>query len=896
MLSSVDLSKLTSITEAEAANRLIEEGPNDLPQSKPRGLFDIAKEVASEPMFLMLVACGVLYLMLGDREEALMLLSFVFVVMGITFHQERKTERALESLRDLSSPRALVIRDGRQKRIDGRYVVRGDLLVLNEGDRVPADAVLLTGLNLCVNESLLTGEAIPVRKNPTENGKVPLVMDRPGGEDQPFLYSGTLVVSGQGIARTMATGPNTELGKIGKALQSLDPEDTTLKKQTASLIRNIALLGLGACIIVVVVYGFTRGNWTDGFLAGLSLAMAMLPEEFPVVLTVFLAIGAWRISRKNVLTRRIPAVEALGSATVLCTDKTGTLTLNRMTVSSLSDGKKVISIDDLNDKDLPKEYHEVIEISSLASKTDAFDPMDQAIKHVESRFLSSDQIHSDWKLKREYPLSKKLLALSHVWKSSDGQSYDIAAKGAAEAILDLCHLEESRKKELLTQVNTMANSGLRVLGVAKAKFDLENLPEEQHDFDFQFIGFLGFSDPIRPTVPAAIKECYDAGVRVVMITGDYPGTARNVARKIGLKPDDQVLTGPELDKMTDEELRYRVSETCIFARVAPDQKLRLVEAFKARGAIVAMTGDGVNDAPALKAAHIGIAMGGRGTDVAREASSLVLLDDDFASIVAAIRQGRTIYDNIKKAMAYIFAIHVPIAGLTLFPVLLGWDLILLPVHIVFLELLIDPTCSVVFEAEAEEPDVMLRPPRDPNAPLFGRQELILSIFQGIRVFFNVLAVFLIARLYFNLDQLEARALAFTTLIIANLCLIITNRSWKRSAFESLRTPNYAQWWVIGGGSLFLAAVLYQPYLRSLFRFEYLHLNHDIIVCLIAGITSVFWFESYKVNFMSKKGSSKKTEKPRFGLGGSMASEALRSQAKPNLGLSQSAIANKFDRE
>ncbi|MBF0410766.1 MAG: cation-translocating P-type ATPase [Candidatus Riflebacteria bacterium] len=869
MVSLNDVSELKSISEEEAAERLISEGPNELPQSKARGLFDIAKDVASEPMFLMLVACGVLYLILGDLEEALMLLSFVFVVMGITFHQERKTERALESLRDLSSPRALVIRDGRQKKIDGRYVVRGDLIILNEGDRVPSDGVLLKGINLSVNESLLTGEPIPVRKSPVEGAIEPKRMERPGGDDLPFVYSGTLVISGQGVVRTIATGANTELGKIGTALQNIESEDTTLKKQTGSMIRNIALIGLASCITVVVVYGFTRGDWTDGFLAGLSLAMAMLPEEFPVVLTVFLAIGAWRISRKNVLTRRIPAVESLGSTTVLCTDKTGTLTLNKMTVSGISNGRDILFLDGPEHKNLPEEFHELIEFSSLASKTDAFDPMEQAIKQVENKYLkNTEHIHPDWSLKREYPLSQKMFSVSNVWISPDGKKYDIAAKGAAETILDLCHLEEKVRVKYLEKVNTMASHGLRVLGVARAEFDLDDLPEDQHDFPFRFIGFVGFSDPIRPTVPAAIKECYDAGIKVVMITGDYPATAQNVARKIGLKPDTHVITGLELDTMSDEELKKKISETCIYARFAPDQKLRLVEAFKARGEIVAMTGDGVNDAPALKAAHIGIAMGCRGTDVAREASALVLLDDDFASIVAAVRQGRTIYDNIKKAMAYIFAIHVPIAGLTLFPVLLGWDMILLPVHIVFLELLIDPACSVVFEAEAEEPDVMTRPPRDPEAPLFGRQEIILSVFQGVRVFLNVLAVFLIARLYFNLDHLEARALTFTSLIVANLCLIITNRSWKRSALENLATPNYAQWWVVGGGSLFLLIVLYEPFLRNLFRFKYLHVDHDLIVCLIAGITSIFWFESFKENFKPTPTTPRKpSAKPKLGLGG-----------------------------
>ncbi|MBF0499272.1 MAG: cation-translocating P-type ATPase [Candidatus Riflebacteria bacterium] len=850
MAFTLDLTAVKGISESEAAVRLIEDGPNELPQSQPRGVLAIAQDVAGEPMFLMLVSCGVLYLILGDIEEALMLLGFVFVVMGITFHQEHKTERALEALRDLSSPRALVIRDHTQMRIAGREVVRNDILILSEGDRVPADAVLLEGANLAVNESLLTGEPIPVRKKAVGDGVAPTAMGRPGGDDLPFLFSGTLVVSGQGIATTIATGAKTELGKIGKALQELDPEETSLRRQTAGMIRNLAIIGLASCILVVVVYGFTRGNWTNGFLAGLTLAMAMLPEEFPVVLTIFLALGAWRISQRNVLARRIPAVESLGSTTVLCSDKTGTLTLNRMTVAGLSNANEMFFLDDNKKTALPEHFNQLVKFSSLASKRDPFDPMEQAIKAVEGRFLTGkEHYHADWKLEHEYPLSHEMLALSHVWRSPDGAHYEIASKGAPEAILDLCHLEEEEQGRLLKQVVEMADNGLRVLGVASATFDIGELPKSQHDFPFKFIGFLGFSDPIRPTVPGAIKECYEAGIKVVMITGDYPGTAQHVARQIGLKPDNVVITGPELDEMSDAELQERVSGTCIYARVAPEQKLRLVEAYKARGEIVAMTGDGINDAPALKAAHIGIAMGARGTDVAREASSLVLLDDDFTSIVAATRVGRTIYDNIKKAMAYIFAIHVPIAGLSLIPVLLGWDMILLPVHIVFLELLIDPACSVVFEAEAEEPDVMSRPPRHPDAQLFGTSDILLSVLQGVKVLCSALAVFLISRLCFHHDMAEARALTFTTLIVANLCLIITNRSWKRSIIGNLQTPNSAQWWVIGGGLVFLGMILFEPFLRNLFRFNILHAS-DVIICFIAGIGSIFWFEGIKENLQA----------------------------------------------
>jgi len=841
MINNFDISSVKGLSDQEAEKRLKQEGPNELPSSKKRSLFIIVFEVVREPMFLMLVACGILYLFLGDIEEALMLLGFVFVVMGITLYQERKTERALEALRDLSSPRALVIREGKQKRIAGREVVRGDILILNEGDRVPADAVVLSCINLSVNESLLTGESVPVRKVASHSNEV---MARPGGDDQPFVYSGTLIVQGQGVAQVQTTGENTEIGRIGKSLQTVEPEETLLKKETGRLVRRLSIVGLSLCVLVVIIFGLTRGNWINGFLAGITLAMAILPEEFPVVLTVFLALGAWRISRRQVLTRRVPAIETLGSTTVLCVDKTGTLTLNSMTVRKLFTGGEFWDIKLMPDS-MPETFHELMEFSILASQIDPFDPMEQAIRGLGEKYLAqTEHLHHNWTLVHEYPLSRELLSLSRVWKSQGSSGYMIAAKGAPEAIADLCHFDAPRNRELNRHISAMAEDGLRVLGVARARLNETHLPDLQHDFDFEFLGLIGLADPIRPSVPKAVQECYTAGIRVVMITGDYPGTAQNIAGQIGLMSCDQVITGPELDEMNDLEVQKRLKTVNIFARVVPEQKLRLVNAFKANGEIVAMTGDGVNDAPALKSAHIGIAMGGRGTDVARESSALVLLDDDFSSIVQAVKMGRRIYDNIKKAIAYIFAIHVPIAGLSLIPVLFKWPLVLLPVHVVFLELIIDPACSVVFEAETEEADVMNRPPRDSKESLFNRKTLAICLLQGISVLIIVLAVFGIA-LYRGQGELEARALTFTTLIIANLGLILTNRSWSRTIFQTLRSPNPALWWVLGGAVLFLGAVLYIPGLRDLFRLSILH-PIDLIICLSAGVFSILWFEGLKV--------------------------------------------------
>jgi Ca2+-transporting ATPase len=837
-----DIRALEGLTAAEAARRLLAEGPNELPSAKPRTWLAIALDVIKEPMLLLLVAAGSVNFILGEPRDGAILLSFVVVVMAITFYQERKTERALEALRDLSSPRALVVRDSEQVRIAGRDVVRGDTVLLSEGDRVPADGVLLESSNLSVDESLLTGESVPVRKAPCGDN---FEMGAPGGDGTAFVFSGTLVVKGQAVCLVRATGEATELGKIGSALSELKPERTRLQREVDRFGRNVLFIGMALCVVVVVVYGLTRHDWLRGTLAGITLAMAMLPEELPLVLTVFLALGAWRLSQRHVLVRRMPAVETLGSATVLCVDKTGTLTQNRMTARDLMVGDAEL---DIADGPLAEEFHEIVEYAVLASPVDPFDPMDTAFKELGQRYLAdTEHLHVDWVLVREYPLSEHLLALSHVWRSPDGNEFVIAAKGAPEAIADLCHFTPEQCVELDRRVATMADRGRRVLGVAHATFRVaDGLPPEQHDFDFGFIGLVGLQDPIRPSVPPALKEAYAAGIRVVMITGDYPGTATSIAREIGLRPADAFITGPELAEMSDEQLADRVGEVCIFARMVPEQKLRIVRALKARGEVVAMTGDGVNDAPALKAADIGIAMGQRGTDVAREAASIVLTDDDFSSIVGAVRQGRRAYDNLRKAMAYLIAVHVPILGMSLIPVLAGksWPLVLLPMHIAFLELIIDPACSIVFEAENEEPGIMERPPRPVDEPLFTGRVLSVSLLQGAAVLGATFIVYYSA-LSAGYAETDIRALTFATLVIGNLGLILVNRSWTRTALEGLlKDRNPALGWVLGAALLFLSLLLVVPVARELFQFAPMHAT-DVVWVLIAGVTSVLWFELYK---------------------------------------------------
>jgi len=834
--------QLTGLSPGEAKERLRIDGPNELPSSKPRSVAAIAWEVVREPIFLLLVACGTIYLFLGDKQEALMLLGFVFVVTGISFYQEHKTERTLEALRDLSSPRAQVIRAGQLTRIPGREVVKGDLIVLAEGDRVPADARVLSSTNLMTDESLLTGESVPVRKTASP---MPLGVVRPGGDDLPFVYSGTLVVQGRGVVVAEAAGLHTEIGKIGKALQSVPIEKTHLQQETARWVHILAIFGGLLCLLVVLLHGLTRGSWLSGVLSGLTLAMAILPNELPVVLTIFMALGAWRISKYRVLTRRVPVVETLGSASVLCVDKTGTLTMNQMSVQMLFAEGELYNADQNETAHLVERFHNLVEFSILANHRDPFDPMERALNEFgRSRLANTEHLHSDWALVRQYPLSSELLALSQVWKSPSGADYVIAAKGAPEAIIDLCHLEPAGADMILARGGSMADRGLRVLGVARAYFRESELPGQQHDFNFEFLGLIGLADPVRPGVSAAVEECYSAGIQVVMITGDFAGTAINIAQQIGLKNPDQCITGPELDSMEDEELQRRARNTNIFARVVPQQKLRLIRAFKSAGQTVAMTGDGVNDAPALKAADIGIAMGGRGTDVAREAAALVLLDDNFSSIVQAVRLGRRIFDNLKKAIAYTLASHLPIIGLTLIPVMMKWPLILLPFHVAFLHLIIDPACSIVLEAEREETNVMRHPPRAAKAALFGTRTLVVSVLQGLSVLAVVLVVFA-AAYYGGRGEQEARALTFTTLVIANLALIFTNRSWGRTILGSLRLSNPALWWVVGGTIGFLGLVIFVPFLRELFRFSVLHPS-DLAVCIGAALCSILWFEILKL--------------------------------------------------
>ena len=847
----------TGLGDAEARRRLSRDGPNELPVSQPRSVLRLAREVSSEPMLLLLVACGVTYMLLGDRQEALMLLGFVFVVMGISFTQQRRSERSLDALRDLSSPRAQVLRGGQARRIAARELVLGDTVLLAEGDRVPADVELIMASNFAVDESLLTGESVPVGKRcvaqapaaPDSGEALPTAE----GEDASSAFSGTLVTQGTARGRVVATGERSALGRIGQSLAGIKAQTTPIQQETRRVVKHVAVVGLLLAAGLATAHGALRGDWLQGLLAGLTLAMAVLPEELPVVLTLFLGLGAWRLSRENVLARSIPAVELLGATTVLCVDKTGTLTVNRMTVRRLWSEQAVCDTQTPSPAPLQEELHGLLEYAVLASHRRAFDPMETAIVDAGKRLLAgTEHLHADWTLVDDYALSPQMLAMSRVWLSPASAAPAeaerlIAAKGAPEAIVDLCHLDAARAAKVAFQVQAMAGDGLRVLGVAQATFRADVLPDLQHDFDFEFLGLIGLEDPVRADVPQAIAECRAAGIRVVMMTGDHPATAVSVARQAGLNADAPVVTGTALAAMTDAALAARLADTHIFCRVQPNQKLRLVRAFQARGDVVAMTGDGVNDAPALKAADIGVAMGARGTEVAREAAALVLLNDDFASLVTAVRHGRRVFANLRKAIVFVVAVHVPIVGLSMLPVAFGWPMLLMPVHILFLQLIIDPACAVVFEAEPLEADAMQRPPRRPDQQLFDAAVITRGLWQGAGLLLLLLAVYAGARAVLppGADRDDtARALTFVVLVLANLGLIHVNRSWGRTAWRGSAASNRQFGWIAAGTVAVLCAVLGVPAISRLFAFA-LPAPWQLLAALSLAALGVLWFEAVK---------------------------------------------------
>jgi P-type Ca2+ transporter type 2C len=814
----------TGLSQAQAAERLRLDGANELPRARRRTPLRIAGEVLREPMLAMLLGAGLIYLLLGDRAEAILLLLFAALSVVITIVQEARSEAVLEALRDLSAPRALVIRDGETLRVPGREVVAGDILVLEAGDRIAADGTLLEARNLEADESLLTGESVPVRK------RAALAQDaetaEPGGDDLPQVFSGAIVTGGAGLARVTATGPRSRIGQIGQSLATLETEAPRLKAETTRIVTLCAAGGMAVAALVVVLYGLLRGSWLDALLAGIATAMSLLPEEFPVVLTIFLAMGGWRIAQVGVLTRRAAAIETMGAATVLCTDKTGTLTRNRMTVAELwlPGGETGPVAQWLAD---PRAAT-LLETSALASSPVPVDPMEVAF-HAAARDAGRPPPERH-ELVHSYGLTPELLAMSNIWRAGQGEALSVAAKGAPEAIARLCNLEGPARTAIEDAAHAMAARGMRVLGVAVADAAEGDHAKGHAEHAFRLLGLAGLADPLRAGVPEAVSQCRSAGIRVVMITGDHAGTARAIAAEAGLEAGE-VMLGEEVAGLSDADLAGRIARVSVFARTMPDQKLRIVQALKANGEVVAMTGDGVNDAPALKAAHIGVAMGKRGTDVAREAASIVLVEDDFAAIVSAIRTGRRIHDNIRKALGFIFGVHVPIAGLAILPLVTGMPVILGPLQIALLEMVIDPICALVFEAEREESRIMQRPPRDPAEPLFTRPLVLRGIVQGGLALLATGALVL-AAFHAGLPEEVIRTLGFFALVAAILALVLANRAFSTSLGHALFRDNPALRYVAMVVGAVSALILLVPPVQRVLGFAPLSLWQ---LGLVAGL-------------------------------------------------------------
>lgn len=809
------------LTSEEARARLSVVGPNALPSEAEKNLPQIAFAVAKEPMLLLLISAGAISFLLAELVDALLLMGTVFIVLGISIYQERRTERALHALHELTAPLALVIRDEKEMRIPSSQLVPGDLLLLLEGDRVAADATLLTDSAIELDESLLTGESIPV---PKRSGDA--------------IFTGSLVVRGHGQAEIMKTGLETELGKIGKSLQEIPQERTLLQKNIDRLVKTVGALALIAVFAVFYLYGSSRGDWLTGALAGIAAAMALIPEEFPVIITLFMALGAWRMAKVRVIARRPAAIEALGSVTVLCVDKTGTLTRNEMEVAELQlDG----ALHKVDSSPLPEAYFELVRTAALAAPVRPFDPMDRAFQKLAESLTAEEKLISV----QEFPLTRERLAYVHLWKHAS--SIFAAAKGAPEQIAKMCHMNQSEIERLNDQVHLAAQRGFRIIGVAKTTFDSVKL--ENFDVDrasFQFLGITLLHDPVREGVPEAVQLCQAAGIKTMMITGDHPTTALAVGREIGIDDDSGCITGAELDQMNDFQLQTAISKSSIFARVTPEHKLRLVRALKANGEVVAMTGDGVNDAPALRAADVGVAMGARGTDVAREAASLIITDDNYTSIVAGIRRGRAIFANIQKAMSYVIAVHVPIFGMALAPVFQeSWPLILLPALVAFHEVIIDPACSIVFEVEEPDPEIMERAPRPSQKAMFGRSEILYALLQGILVFIAVFLVFWNS-LESNGSDEQTRSLTFGTLLLANIFLILANRSRKLTIIETfIKRRNSAVPWILSAAILLLLFLLNVPFLQSAFGLSAIPPLSYLEIFGIAYL-SVSWTDAHKI--------------------------------------------------
>lgn len=831
------ISKIESdgLTTAEAKSLQLQYGKNELSSKKKESFVKKALHIICEPMFLLLIVAAVIYFILGEPGDGLVMLVFVAAIISIDVIQEWKTDKTLNALKDLSAPHINVLRDGIEIQIPSADLVPGDIMMIHEGVKIPADGIVIRCSDLCVDESSLTGEAEGVWKIPAENAA-----ETPGYWRKDFCYAGTLVTQGSGVIYVNKIGAATEYGKIGINVAGAPEEDTPLQKQTGSLVRLCAGIAAVLFVLVGVVTWFNipdhlfKDRLIESILSGITLAMAMIPEEFPVILTVFLSMGAWRLAKKQSLVRKLPSVETLGAVSVLCVDKTGTITMNQMTVQETwaADG---------NEENL-------CEMMGLACETDAYDPMEKAmLAHCERLGIHKTHLFGG-ELITEYAFTNELKMMGHIWHH-DGEII-IAAKGSPEHILTICKLSDNEQASAGHKIREMSEQGLRVIAVAAATLHNEaDIPGVITDCSLTLCGLIGLADPPRESVKKDIALCGKAGIRVVMITGDNGITTASIAKKIGMKNYDNIITGDMLEKMTDDELRESVRTVSIFSRVIPEHKMRIVKAFKENGEIVAMTGDGVNDAPALKHADIGIAMGKRGSEVSREAADLILMDDNFSTIVDTVKDGRRIYDNIRKAVGYIFTIHIPIALSSLLAPMLGIDsagLFLLPLHIVLLELIIDPTCSIVLERQPPETDIMERKPRDPKEKLINSKTLIKSIIQGLTIFAASFGTY-IYMLSKNADNAPvARSMGLAVIMLANLFLVQVSSSDTDNVLVSIRrlSTDKVMWAINIFTLLGLAVILYTP-LSGFLKLAPISAGQLLAVLGLAAI-SVLWYEVVKL--------------------------------------------------
>lgn len=820
-------SGIQGLNEAQVRESRKKYGANTLVYKKERGLVRIVLGLVKEPMFILLLSASLIYFIGGETADAVFLLCAIVFQASISLYQDTRSRNALEKLKDFSQPRCRVIRDGRTQEIRSEDLVKGDIFIVEEGGLVPADGRIVRSNDFSLNESLLTGESLPVHKD--------------SSSEEPFVYSGSSVLSGLAVIEAEAVGNATRLGKIGGSLASIREEKTPLEIKIGNFVKKMAIAG---AVVFVLVWGINylrSGDLSASLLQALTLAMSILPEEIPVAFTTFMALGAWRLMKTGIVVKQMKTVETLGSATVICTDKTGTITENKMSLARLY----LYTEDRLVQPgpDAGPAAQDLLHAAMWASEPIPFDPMEISLHEAYTQWGGADE-RPLFRMEHEYPLSGKPPMMTHIFNNGQGKRI-IAAKGAPEALMQVAGLAADARLRVETALKELAGSGYRVLGVGTAAWEGERFPETQQEFRFTFLGLLAFYDPPRSNMPDVLQQFYQAGIRVKIITGDNMETTLSIARQIGFRGAEKAISGAELMTQDEETLRRTVQDTEIFVRMFPEAKLRIINALKANGEIVAMTGDGVNDGPALKAAHIGIAMGKKGTEIAREAASLILLNDDLSAMTTAVAMGRKIYTNLKKAIRYIISIHIPIILAVFIPLALGWIYpnIFSPLHVIFLELIMGPTCSIIYENEPVEKNTMLLPPRPFTRTFFNFKELLTSMIQGLVITVAILAVYRYAAAL-GYSEALTRTMVFSVLVTANIFLTLVNRSFYYSMLHTLRYPNRLLPMIIGITVLLSGLLIFIKPLAAFFLFEAMDLQQTLL-CIAAGFVSVTWFELFK---------------------------------------------------